>query len=453
MNKIEVWFVNPKLLLALFAACSVLLSISVFAQEEAVTDSTTNAAESTVEAGKQPHGISYRKSKIGYTENTPAFGGPTSPQGEIEDSDRELDPAFRFPKADEFSKPWIDWKKKQSEENGIKISAHYSTMFQALSDAVPGGDDKASGGVFRGTLQWTPVGRGTANAGSFNIMLDHRHAIRDIAPADLASQAGYIGVTSLFYGDTGFMVINLNWQQAFNEGRTGLIAGRFDPNDYMNILGYLNPWSIFSNLDSNLDSSIALPDSSWGVAIGHWFDDKWYVLGGANDANGLGTDDLEFFEGGSEFYKYAELGWSPSKNDRYFKNVHIMTWHVDEREDVGLESAHGVTLAANWTFNDRWMPFVRAGFSTGSAPIYNDKYSFGVIRKFMYRSDLVGFSASWGSPPDSSLDDQKTIEAFWRFQLSQGLAITPSIQLLKDPALNPEEDTVWVYGVRVRFAL
>jgi porin len=71
----------------------------------------------------------------------------------------------------------------------------------------------------------------------------------------------------------------------------------------------------------------------------------------------------------------------------------------------------------------------------------------------MYRSDLVGFSASWGSPPDSSLDDQKTLEAFWRFQLSQGLAITPSIQLLKDPALNPDEDTVWVYGVRVRFAL
>jgi hypothetical protein len=35
----------------------------------------------------------------------------------------------------------------------------------------------------------------------------------------------------------------------------------------------------------------------------------------------------------------------------------------------------------------------------------------------------------------------------------QSLAITPSVQLLLDPALNPQEDTVWVWGLRFRFAL
>jgi len=76
----------------------------------------------------------------------------------------------------------------------------------------------------------------------------------------------------------------------------------------------------------------------------------------------------------------------------------------------------------------------------------------GLIRKFMYRSDLVGISANWGSPPDKSLEDQTTIEAFWRFQFSQGFAITPSLQLLLDPALNPAEDKVWVFGLRARLA-
>jgi porin len=407
-----------------------------------------------------PHGYSYRKSRNGYADSIPRFGGRNSTGGELEDSDRELDPAFRFPAADEFYKPWSDWQKKQNLENGIQLSAHYSTMYQSLSSTINSDesdddldDDKASSGVFRGTLQWTPIGNGTLNSGSLNIMVDHRHAFRDLAPADLAAQAGYIGVTSLFYNDAGFMLVNLNWKQGFNNGNTGYIVGRFDPNDYMNVLGYVNPWSVFSNLDSNLDTTVALPDSSWGVAGGHWIDDQWYVLGGINDANGLGNDDLEFFEGGAEFFKYAHIGWTPGKEDRYIKNVHLLAWHVDEREEADLESAKGLALAANWTFNDRWMPFARIGLSTGSTPIYNNKYSIGLIRKFMYRSDLLGVSASWGSPPDDSLPDQKTFEAFWRFQLSQGLALTPSIQLLKDPAFNEEEDTIWVIGFRARFSL
>jgi porin len=77
----------------------------------------------------------------------------------------------------------------------------------------------------------------------------------------------------------------------------------------------------------------------------------------------------------------------------------------------------------------------------------------GLIRKFLYRSDVVGLSVNHGSPPDDRLRDQTTIEAFWRFQFSQGLAITPSVQLLLDPALNPNEDTIWVWSLRFRLNL
>ena len=397
-------------------------------------------------------GMSSRESKTGFATSRPAFGGPTSPEGDLEESDREKEPAFRFPKIDEAFQPWTDWKTRQNSENGFQLSAHYSTLFQGLSDAVPGGNDRASGGVLRATMKWTPIGRDTADTGSLVVTLDHRHGFRDTAPAGLAGQAGYIGITGLFYNDIGFAVINLNWQQAFNDGRTGLIVGRYDPNDYMNVLGYVNPWTIFSNLAINLDASVALPDSSWGIGAGHWLNDQWYVLGGINDANGLGSDNLEFFEGGAEFFKYAHLGWSPTKSDRYFKNVHVLAWHVDEREDAGIPSSHGMAVAANWTFDDRWMPFARLGWSKGSAPIYNQSATLGLIRKFMYRSDLVGAAINHGDLPDNSLGSQTTIEGFWRFQFSQNLAITPSLQVLLDPALNPTDDTVWVYGLRVRLS-
>ena len=44
-------------------------------------------------------------------------------------------------------------------------------------------------------------------------------------------------------------------------------------------------------------------------------------------------------------------------------------------------------------------------------------------------------------------------EAFYRLQLSDELAITPDVQLLWNPALNPEEDLIWVFGLRARLAL
>jgi porin len=42
---------------------------------------------------------------------------------------------------------------------------------------------------------------------------------------------------------------------------------------------------------------------------------------------------------------------------------------------------------------------------------------------------------------------------FYRFQLTEQLAITPDIQYLVDPALDPDEDNLWVFGLRARLAL
>ena len=408
------------------------------------------AAATTPETSeRQARGFSQSGSRIGFTENPPRFGGPTSPQGEIHEADEEVDPAFRFPRIDAAFEPWNTWKSRQNSEHGFALSAHYSTLYQKASDVI-GNRDEATGGVLRAVGVWTLHNRGEPNFGRLNVVLDHRHGYRAETPANLAGEFGYIGQTGVFYNDMGFAVIDLSWQQSLRGGDAGFVAGRFDPNDYQNVLGYVNPWTIFSNLAINLDTSIALPDSSWGIAAGTFITDQFYVIGGINDANGLGSDNLEFFDGGAEFYKFMHIGWTPSKDERYFKNFHVMAWHVDDRDDAGIESAHGITFAANWTFQDRFMPFARLGFSKGSAPIYNESITLGMIYKFLYRSDLFGIAANHGSPPDSGLDDQTSIETFWRFQFSENLAITPSVQLILDPALNPVDDKVWVWGARFR---
>jgi len=115
-----------------------------------------------------------------------------------------------------------------------------------------------------------------------------------------------------------------------------------------------------------------------------------------------------------------------------------MVWHVDEREDAGIESAHGFTLGANRTWRQRWMAWIRGGWSDGAAPIYNE---------------ILGIGLNWGDPPDDSLREQWTAEMFYRLQLSQNLQVTPSVQWLHDSALNTEEDDALVFGLRLRLSL
>lgn len=69
---------------------------------------------------------------------------------------------------------------------------------------------------------------------------------------------------------------------------------------------------------------------------------------------------------------------------------------------------------------------------------------------------VIALGLNWGKPNQVSFegaDDQYTMELFWRYQLTKEVAVTPSVQYIKDPALNPEKDSLWVFGLRLRFAL
>jgi porin len=63
---------------------------------------------------------------------------------------------------------------------------------------------------------------------------------------------------------------------------------------------------------------------------------------------------------------------------------------------------------------------------------------------------------NWGKPNVSTwvpgLDDQHTLEAFYRIQLWKEFAVTPDIQYIRNPALNPDDHKLWVFGLRARLA-
>ena len=100
------------------------------------------------------------------------------------------------------------------------------------------------------------------------------------------------------------------------------------------------------------------------------------------------------------------------------------------------------------------MPFVLGGVSDGDASIFDADLVTGVGMGFQRTHgtarNVLAFAVGWGRPSDEVLQEQYTAEVFYRFPLVENLVITPSAQLIINPAKNPNEDKVWVLGVRIR---
>jgi porin len=116
-----------------------------------------------------------------------------------------------------------------------------------------------------------------------------------------------------------------------------------------------------------------------------------------------------------------------------------------------------VNLSASLFVRDRWLPFLRAGWAKDGGSLLDRSVSAGIGYQAVAGRDLLGVAVNWGRPNQdtfgSGLDSQWTFELFYRWQILRELALTPNLQLLIDPALNPGESGIWVFGLRLRYAL
>jgi porin len=312
--------------------------------------------------------------------------------------------------------------------------------------------DTASGGVYRLYGRWfNPKKEG--DSGSLIFKIEHSHSYLDqIPPEELAGQIGYLGSTGTQFSDQKLVLNDFNWLQDFNGGNGAFVLGRYDVKDYMDVVDYADPWTTFQNNNILENHSIALPDTSYGVGASHWVGGQWVVLASVTDANGS-LDDLAAFRYGAEFFSFVELGWSPSTDTYDLKSIHLTLWHVDERTHDDKPEGKGAALGGSWTFDRRWLVFARTGLSTGGASNMRHSSTFGFNYLSREYFDGFGLAINYAEPSDESLRDQSTMEMFFRMQISQNIAVTPSFQLLLNPALNPQQDHIEVYGLRFRIAL
>lgn len=344
------------------------------------------------------------------------------------------------------------WKKQLESRTGFTFGVDNQTQyFSTNSDKSP---SDAAGNVFRVYGTWTATGRGTPNNGALVFKFENRSAIGSkISPSELGPSLGYAGVLSSTYTDVGWILSNFYWRQRFANGRGSFVIGQVDNKDYVNVSGLISPWTAFTNYEFEQQATYGGPAQGLGAALQWRLNDKWAVLGGFTDANADPSDPIEsakdFFDTG-ETFKHIAIGWSPDWKDRVDQSVQLTLWHIDEREEAGVEEGHGVSFVAAAKI-DKWRPFLRAGYADGGGRPLDRSVSIGTGYDARGGKDLAGIGLNWARAPDNSRD-QFTIEAFYRYDVNDFLQISPTVQYVANPANDATADNIFLLGLRVRVA-
>lgn len=393
-------------------------------------------------------------------DDVPAFGGPGSTGAQLNEDSQESKPLLRLNFMDRALAPWFSFKNKVNRSIGLSFGLDYSVVLMGASDSYGAAQQGSAGGIFRFFTNWTFFGLDSGNTGSLVFKVESRHRLGFDTPPQMFGllNLGYHGITAGPYGaysDSTFGITNLYWSQRTLKGRLNFVVGVVDATDYIDIYALINPWTHFLNLAFLTSPTIPAPNQGLGFAVGAAASENIYIVAGLADANGNAQQaGFDTFFSNHEYFYHIELGWISSFERRYLDNVHITAWYADEKTVVDpVEAGWGISISAAYFIDDKWLPFLRGGFSSGGGALLEASVSTGVGYHFSESNDVAGIGFNLGSSSDSGKMDQFTSELFYRIQLSENLAITPDIQVVINPANNPDQSVIGIFGVRGRLSL
>lgn len=376
--------------------------------------------------------------------------GPQSVPGQINSGEQ---------KDSQFLNSYFQFKQRLKQKSAFTYSIDYFSIYQVATASLAGMSNEAFDGVFRVFGTWDLVGKKSGNKGSLIFKVENRHRYGNYAVAqDLGANIGYLGLTAVPFKDMGWGLTNFYWQQSLLNNQLTFVAGLLDPADFLNVYGLVDPWNDFYNLSYSSGTSIIVPDQGLGLAVRGLFANHWYVLAGVQDANGDPTDPLGNFEsffGTAEFVTHAEAGWIGNYDTRFSDNIHLTFWSTSSRELAGTPKGWGLNFSFSRMYGPHWQPFLRLGYAKDGGAFCEQTLDAGFGYK-INKNYLFGFGAGFGKPQpmdEIEFDNQYQFELYCKMSLLSIFTLTPDIQLLINPAMNPTESIIAVFGLRGRVAI
>jgi porin len=386
------------------------------------------------------------------------FGGPNAVENVIEDDATSSGGLV----TKRLLQSWFEQKAALQDAYGLSFGLDYTGVYLRSDTEGVSGEDNASGGIFRFFGAWDLIDLGDSDKGALVWKVEHRHRYGDLAPSAFGFDQGVIGLIEPPFSNEGSRLTNLYWRQRLAEGRITLTGGFLDVTDYVDVFAMGSPWTGFMNFAFSTGSTTAyLPnDATLGFAGGAMLSDEIYIIAGIANAYADPTDPFDGFDrffDDQEYFTSIELGWTQAQERIYSDNLHLTLWHVDDSQDAGTPGGWGLTAQWIATLENGMTPFIRGGYADDGGSLMQKSLSLGVGVPIFDGRDQIGLAVNWGEPNEDTfgpgLRDQYTAEIFYRFHLTEQLALTADLQYIHDPAFNLSEDALWIGAIRSRLAL
>ena len=173
---------------------------------------------------------------------------------------------------------------------------------------------------------------------------------------------------------------------------------------------------------------------------------------GANNVSGQTISGKNFDRDCCAWFGYAQ--WTPKF--RGLGSAQYSFSYFDTPSIPTQAATRGWSVNAVQNLNDTWAVFARANGASGFVTPIKTSYALGVAMNNPLKrasSDQIALAvglSNAASPPTNppGARNEKVIELYWTWTFFGGLLLTPSVQTIFDPALNPTKSNVSVLSLR-----
>lgn len=352
--------------------------------------------------------------------------------------------------------PYFDFKKQLSQNYGLSYVLEYSPQLQWELDSSNTHHANDETNII---LQWSPVDHANSKKGNLTAWYQISRTLGSRHTSDFMDELGVITPTN--GGDTApddsrDLVQMFAWEQWFADDQLRINVGKLTTRTFLN----LNRYATGDREDFLTPMLVNNPVSPFTARNGmgmfaQYLWDEFYLTGMVREADGT-TEGISFDTLGSGKWESAlELGLTPQNFMGLGKGFYRFTGYYTD--SIGKANSYqpagwSAALSFDQDVGDNYGMFIRYAYADKDFRAFKQRLSLGMQIKnpMKFQHDRIGLGAWWGEPTAPSVSDEYGLEAFWKFQLSPFLEITPDLQIILNPQGNTSKSTVFIGGLRMR---
>ena len=364
--------------------------------------------------------------------------------------------------------PWVQGGKYWLSEYGLRYSLQQTLTYASLSDVMKG-DSSFGFYTFDFAAKWAVFNAGDAGtAGWITTQIEAQSGLGSGAQTqDAKSNLGTLtDPTGIWSSREGWRIPELAWQQSLNDGKWVVVAGMVSQGNYFDANNYAQSGR-GQFINSALINTMVMPLSHYNFGGNLQFQshDEWYAMVGAAAGNGYsGQPPWTDFNWESSSL-IGEIGYMPDDFIGLGPGAYRLQPFIAQADGPtggGLCFNSQQQLGAHSPLG--W--FGRFGFggedvSGGAAAqigtgfvVHAPLKNAGLVPKLS--NDLLGAGFIWSQPSDTTKtnyhENEYAFETFYTLQLAPTLRLQPDLQVVWDPAFNPDSGPVTVFQLQLVLA-